>query len=287
MSAEHLRRWALYLAGRGWYVFPLVPGTSRPAVRDWEHRATTDADRISRCWHTGGRAFNIGLATGPSGLVVVDLDPAKTPGQPDGAAALTALAQARGVPLPVTYTVGTPRGTQLYFTTPPGVHLRNTAGTLAPAIDTRAHGGYVVAPGSTRPDGGYELLDDTDPLPLPAWLVQALSQRPPAALSTPTQAAHINPTAYVTAAVEGECHRVRHAQPGQHNAVLCRAAYALGQLIGAGLLDQATAHTELTTAAGALIRSDCGCTPTETARVITTGLTAGTRNPRRGRGAAA
>jgi hypothetical protein len=73
---------------------------------------------------------------------------------------------------------------------------------------------------------------------------------------------------------------VRTALPGQHNAVLCRAAYALGQLIGVGLLDHTTARTELTTAASALIGADCDCTPAEVTRVITAGLAAGARNPR-------
>ena len=74
---------------------------------------------------------------------------------------------------------------------------------------------------------------------------------------------------------------MRTAPPGQHNAVLCRAAYALGQLVGAGLLDYGSARAELTTAAGALIGADCDCTPAEVTRVITAGLAAGTRNPRR------
>jgi hypothetical protein len=63
--------------------------------------------------------------------------------------------------------------------------------------------------------------------------------------------------------------------------VLCRAAYALGQLVGAGLLDHATARADLATAAEVLIRADCDCTPREITRVITAGLTAGARNPRR------
>ena len=69
--------------------------------------------------------------------MVLDLDPADA-GGPDGAAGLAVLAQARGVALGVTFTVATPRGgTHLYYRTPPGVRLRNTAGTLAPRIDTR------------------------------------------------------------------------------------------------------------------------------------------------------
>lgn len=49
---------------------------------------------------------------------------------------------------------------------------------------------------------------------------------------------------------------MRAAPPTQHNAVLCRAAYALGQLVGAGLLDPDTARTELTTAARACLQSE-------------------------------
>lgn len=63
---------ALACARRGWPVFPLVPGGKRPAIKNWEHRATTDTARIERCWGAG--AWNIGLACGPAALVVVDLD---------------------------------------------------------------------------------------------------------------------------------------------------------------------------------------------------------------------
>lgn len=283
MSTGHnLHHRALHLAAMGWRIFPLIPGTKRPAVGDWEHRASSDLDRITRCWQAG-KDFNIGVATGPSGLVVVDLDTTTDdkPG-PDGAAALATLAASRGVELPDTYAVSTPSGGQhLYFTSPPGVRLRNTAGTLARRIDTRAHGGYVVGSGSMLPGGRYELLNDTIPADLPAWLVQALTQRPAASLPARPHIVAADPGGYVSAAVRGEAQRVRHAPRGQHNAVLCRAAYALGQLIGAGLLDTDTARTDLTAAADALICADCGCTSAEVARVINAGLAAGVRNPRR------
>jgi hypothetical protein len=217
---------------------------------------------------------------------VLDLDPATDAGPdtdgPDGATGLAALAQARGVALGATFTVATPRGgTHLYYRTPPGVRLRNTAGTLAPHLDTRAEGGYVVAPGTILPGGAYELVDDTDPPELPGWLVQALTVKPSASLSAPAQRPCTDVGGYVTAAVAGECDKVRHAPPGRHNAVLCRAAYALGQLVGAGLLEHNTARAELIAAGGVLIGADCGCTPTEVTRVIDAGLAAGERNPRR------
>jgi len=281
MSTNPLHDWAQHLASRGWAVFPLAPGTKRPAIREWEHRATTDPDRITRCWRAGA-GFGIGIACGPSRLVVLDLDPATHAGGPDGAIGLAGLAAARGVALGATFTVATPRGgTHLYYSTPPGVQLRNTAGTLAPHLDTRAAGGYVVAPGTVLPNGGYELVDDTDPAELPGWLVQALTVRPSGSLSAPGQRLCAHVGGYVAAAVAGETHKVRHAPPGRHNAVLCRAAYALGQLVGAGLLEHNTAQAELAAAGGFLIGADCDCTPTEVARVIDAGLAAGARNPRR------
>jgi hypothetical protein len=78
------------------------------------------------CWYAGA-GFGIGIATGPSRLVVLDLDPADAGGL-DGAARLAALTAARGVQLAATFTVTTPRGgTHLYYRTPSGVRLRNTA----------------------------------------------------------------------------------------------------------------------------------------------------------------
>jgi hypothetical protein len=291
MNAEYLRHWALDLAERGWHVFPITPGAKKPPVIDrWETRATTDPDQIGYWWrHT---AFSIGIATGPSGLVVIDLDTLKYGehaqdrwailGINSGAGVLRTLARQHGVAVTPTYAATTPSGGwHLYYTTPPGVALRNTHNVIGWKIDTRAHGGYVIAPGSPVPPGGYELFDDRDPVQLPTWLHQALTPTPSPALSAPTVPAATNPTGYTLAAIRGEAQRVRTAPPGQHNAVLCRTAYALGQLIGAGLLDPETARAELTTAADALIGADCDCTPAEVARVITAGLAAGARNPRR------
>src|SRR5258706_240076 len=67
MLAEH----AAELASRGWHVFPCRPGNKRPAVDRWEERACADPQRVAPHWPAGA---NIGLACGPSGLVVVDLD---------------------------------------------------------------------------------------------------------------------------------------------------------------------------------------------------------------------
>ncbi|WP_225848790.1 bifunctional DNA primase/polymerase [Streptomyces sp. HPF1205] len=184
-----LRSAALAAAERGWPVFPLRPGDKRPAITAWEQRATTDSARIERCWaHT---PYNVGIATGPAGLVVVDLDTPKgandvppaawaLPGIGDGADVLAVLAERRGQPYPGhTFTVRTGRGgAHLYFTAPDGAELHNSGGKLGWKVDTRAAGGYVVASGSVVNGRRYETTHDTAPAPLPAWLLQALRPAP-------------------------------------------------------------------------------------------------------------
>lgn len=194
---------ALTAAERGWHVFPLRPGTKRPALhgeatcprtgecagghRKWEQRATTDTDRIRAAWSDA--AFNIGIATGPSDLVVVDLDMPKGKGSsdaPSGAATFAALCERAGHLVPNTYRVRTASGGEhLYFTAPPGVRLTNTAGTVAPLVDTRAWGGYVVAASSTTPAASYEAVGAPVAAPLPSWLLSHPQTSPEACTGSP------------------------------------------------------------------------------------------------------
>ena len=141
---------------------PLVPGKKTPAIRGWEQRATVDRRQIHRWW-AGESCYNIGVATGKSGLVVIDLDggrgdrpPEQFAGAHDGHDVLAMLADAAGAEMPSrTYTVTTPSGCHLYFRTPSGISFRNSAGLLGWRVDSRASGGYVVAAGSVREQGAY------------------------------------------------------------------------------------------------------------------------------------
>ena len=58
---------------------------------------------------------------------------------------------------------------------PAGPALRNTAGRLGWKIDTRGHGGFVVATGSLRRDGRYRITRNHEIAPLLAWLTPALT----------------------------------------------------------------------------------------------------------------
>ena len=126
-------------SARPWTAGRNVPPPTRPG---WP--GTGPADR-----------HNVGVACGPSGLVVVDLDSAAhgelpedrrpMPGVCDGRDVLALLCEWAGHRWPITYAVETPSGgLHLYFRALAGQVLRNTAGKLGPLIDTRARGGYVV-----------------------------------------------------------------------------------------------------------------------------------------------
>lgn len=263
--SEHLLNAALTAAAHGWHVIPLrthdkrpaghaqkhCPGTGRCADghRTPEQRATTDPGLLATAW--AQQPYNVGIATGPSGLLVVDLDtlkPEELNGAPDGATSFAALCERAGQGIPATYRVRTARGGEhLYFTQPPGIRLHNTAGRLAKKIDTRGWGGYVVAAGSTTPDGTYEVMDDRDPVPLPDWLHDALKppQRPAYAMPNSLK----NASGYAAAALRGEADNVATAADGTRNTTLLRAARALGRLIASGDLTRVEVEEALSRAA--------------------------------------
>ncbi len=306
-----LRAAALAHAARGWHVFPLRPDNrphdpdraKRPAFPDhaeddcpgrdprcrdghsgWESRATTDPGRIGRAWQHV--AYNVAIACGPSCLVVIDLDrrkPASTPpagrdGYRHGAEVFADLCREHGQPVPAdTYTVATGSGGRhLYFEHPPGAQLRNTAGALGWLIDTRAHGGYVVAAGSTAGRRPYTVLQDGPPAPLPGWIAALLR---PAELPVPRRVvgdfSAFRRGAYVRGAVTRTLDRLALAPSQGRNNALYVAAVSLGQLAAGGALSGAEVAEALTPTALAI-----GLSERETSRTIRSGLLAGARNPR-------
>ncbi|MGK5638023.1 bifunctional DNA primase/polymerase [Streptomyces sp. URMC 126] len=285
-SSRPLLDAALAAAERGWRVFPIRRGGKCPAVRAWERRATTDVTHISRCWTAS--PFNIGIATGPSKLVVIDLDvpkhgqdlpPAGTPPRvTTGADALSHLASEHGQPFPAdTHTVRTAGGgIHLYFAAPQGVELRNTAGALGWKIDTRAAGGCVVGAGSTVNGKPYTRVVDIDPAPLPHWLFDLLrpATLPPQKPVTVTLGSDRR-SGYLKAAVNGELAKVANSPAHGHNNALYLAAVALGQLVAGGELSAAEVTEWLVVAALRVGQGD-----REARRTIASGLKAGARRPR-------
>jgi Bifunctional DNA primase/polymerase, N-terminal len=252
---------ALAAARHGWPVFPLRAGEKRPRVTEWEAVATTSRDRIWWWWRRHPDD-NVAIATGPAGLVVIDLDLARPDEAPSpehfgargGLDVFAALAAERGYVPGSTWTVQTPSGGRhLYFRAPAtGGPWRNTAGRLGWHIDTRASGGYVVAAGSVVDGRPYNLIHDPDPIELPAWIAQRLALQ---AAPTPARVSGAGeaPKArgYAPAALAGEVERVLDAPVGQRNAALNRAAWNLARHIATGILDRGDVEAALQVAGAA------------------------------------
>ncbi len=262
---------ALENAGRGWAVFPLEPLGKRPLGRlapRGLHDATCDIDRIQAWWRAEPRA-NVAVATGAvSGLVVLDVDGL------DGWRALCAIQDQHPTVL-APYQVDTPRpeGAHRYFVHP-GHNVANSAGRLGPGLDVRGDGGYVVGAGSRRPGGAWVAVlrwEDCPRVVLPPWL----EAKPETPSWKPQPPRLVSGRGYGGAALRSEAQRVRAAVPGSRNATLNGSAFALGQLVGAGLLDRSEAAWALADAA-----QGCGLGEAEAVRTIRSGLAAGEASPR-------
>jgi len=178
---------ALSLAKRGWHVFPLDhPDNARCAgthkrcdgqrgkhpVGAWSRIATTDPQSVKDRFN--GKRRNIGIACGPSGLLVIDED---QPGE------FARYAESVGQAIPDTYTVRTAKGTHYYFQQPDGQPLGNAEGAFGEyGINVRGAGGYVVGPNSAHASGAVytEANPRAEIVPAPVWLIQALRSDKPA-----------------------------------------------------------------------------------------------------------
>ena len=226
---------ALDLAARGLAVFPCLPQAKEPAVKRGFHAATTNPQTIRRFWLIPDR--NIGIATGMASRVwIADID-----GE-CGEANLRRLEAQHGA-LPATWESLTARGRHIWWRCDAPVPC--SAGKIAPGIDVRGCGGYVVAPPSIHPSGrSYEWsVDCADELAVaPAWLLQLARKKPAQTIS---QRAIANmrgrvasPGAYGLAAINSECAELAGIAPGARNNALNRAAFALFQLVAGGELDR-------------------------------------------------
>ena len=133
-------------AARGWAVFPLQPGGKEPLTPHGFKDASIYPEAIAGWWRRWPAA-NVAIATGTlSGVAVLDIDPRN-----GGDESLRDL-EARYGPLPDTPTVLTGGGGQhYYFAIPKGMTVRSRR--LAPGVDLKGEGGYVVAPPSVHPSG--------------------------------------------------------------------------------------------------------------------------------------
>jgi len=135
--------------------------------------ASTDEATL-RQWFDG-KPYNIGICTGDvSSFFVLDRD------DRDGGDKSLAELEANHSPLPTTLTQQTGNGVHYLFKMPTGREVRNSAKKLAPGLDIRGTGGYIVAAPSIHETGRtYTWLDCDLPTreliaDAPSWLLHLI-----------------------------------------------------------------------------------------------------------------
>ncbi|MFE5717837.1 bifunctional DNA primase/polymerase [Streptomyces erythrochromogenes] len=284
------------------------------------HAATLDYSRIDQWWGHNP-ALGVGVACGPADLVVIDIDAhhAEVPsrdrilpgieiaehidltGLATGYHSLAVLAALRGENSPAqdtsTLRVRTPSGgTHVWYRATDGRRWQCSTGSgkraLAWQVDIRAHGGYIIAPGTTTSAGTYTPIGTArKPAPLPPWLAQELQRTghlPAAHIPAPRPVPPRARQAVLAAgggqekmsrlltALLADVAACAHSSEGTgFTEKLNRAAYTLGGLVAAGYLSDEAAEQALRDTAEA-------ARPGQTQRsgqIIRSGMTAGAQRP--------
>ncbi|MFF2388933.1 bifunctional DNA primase/polymerase [Agromyces sp. NPDC058104] len=157
---------ALAIAETGLKVFRLRPLDKRPLYEGWQQEATTDPAVIAQWWAENPN-MNYGIPTGlDNNLDVIDLDGPE------------AVSWWRSTGFHSDAMVATPSGpnrVHVYWRID-DVEIPNSQSRLAPHVDVRGEGGYVVGPGSIIPAGTYRGTIRNIP-DMPAELIAMMPQR--------------------------------------------------------------------------------------------------------------
>ncbi len=158
------------------------PG-KHPRTRRGFKDATTDREQVAKWWRDWPDA-NIGIPTGPaSGLMALDIDPRNGGGE-----SWDSLMVQHGSPPSTAEQVTGGGGRHIMFRDP-GVPV---PAELAPGIDVKSAGGYVVVSPSIHPSGRRYSWDGTEGVlalkkvaAVPAWLLERFAERLQKKRSTP------------------------------------------------------------------------------------------------------
>jgi hypothetical protein len=237
---------ALGLAGEGLPVFPCTTNKV-PTCPSGFKAATRESASVRELWRRYPGAL-VGVRTGAeSGFDVLDLDVK----HPEARAWWVEKRQR----LPETRTHRTKSG-GLHLILEHATDVRCSAGRIAPGVDTRGDGGYIV----WWPAAGYPVLSDLPLAPWPMWLVAML--RPPT--SCRSKMTMIVPDDH---GVGGLVRAIVTAPVGSRNNVLFWASCRMAQRVRSKLLDPVTALVILIESA-----RRAGISDTEARRTALSGL---------------
>lgn len=264
LSTATLLEAALHYAEAGVPVFPCGLDKA-PLVQGGFKTATTNSSQIREWWRQWPEA-SIGVPTGnASGVFALDVD------MPDGTRHLDQLESKFGrLPKTLTQRTGS-GGMHLFFASYEGVEVKNKVRHSGTHLDVRGDGGYVIVPPSGHPAGSNYTWQEEHPVAdAPEWLFRWMNQAPPQQGGSPLPM--VNSSAYAESAFKAEISAVRQAPNGKRNNTLNKAAFSLGQLVGAGHLDQREVEKALFGASS--------LPSNEKAKTIRSGLSSGMEQPR-------
>ena len=290
---------ALAHAKAGIPVFPALISSNKktgkwdkqPAIKKWRENATTDPIQIQRWFDLSPKAV-AGIELGRAGLMVIDAD---RHGGPDGVVNFYDLqVKHGGLPEgPVTNTAG--GGQHFFFMQPNGEPFGNSTGNLPPGVDVRGKGGWVVAPGSVRPDGArweempgiaslVEAFKEGTVPTLPVWLGatirMAKSKPPPStngahpAVATVATIATGREAVYARQALRGAAKDLADAPDGSRNETLNAKTFRMARMAARGWIAQSDVVDALHEAA-----KESGLDDAEIQKSLASGMTAGLDNP--------
>jgi putative DNA primase/helicase len=254
---------------------PIFPCTKEktPRTPHGYKDATTETKGIKRWWQKHMFAM-IGMPTGTaSGIDVLDLD------VKNGKNGFNAVPNWQDLsPIIVRTPSG---GAHLWFKSDGTVRCSTSA--IAPGVDTRGEGGYVILPPSFNIEGKYlfEKGGIGELGSLPPWpeefAIAKRSRALPSLAAVQKEPTHYADTESLSAASElnEACAEMAATNEGSRNDTLNKLAFTLGQLIGAGRLEKSAATARLAEAA-----KKAGLGDAEIAATIKSGTDAGRKEPR-------
>src|SRR6516165_11132006 len=245
-GGEDLLDAGLRAADRGWKIFP-CKSDKTPLVQ-WSQAATTD-EAIITAWAKHWLGAQWGRAL-PQDVVVVDLD------MKHGKNGIREFERLQGCK-PEEFDaprVATATGGLHIYTDAAGRDFKNTTDKIAPGVDSKTDGGYVIIPSG---NGSYRWLTDPDTPkpPAPAWTEVAL-QQPVDFVPSAEARSFQGCSPFGDAILAGACETIANTPGGQQAITLNRRSFVVGQYVGGGLIERDAAIEALTAAGLRMVNTE-------------------------------
>lgn len=235
--------WALRYAAQGNYVFPVhspifeEDGSVKCSCGDaecndigkhprvkWSKEATIDPNIIRYWWQKWPNA-NIGISTGPSHLVVIDLDGL------EGIENFKALVGENEIPATAMISMSGREegGVHFWFRASKNIEINKSISVIGDKIDIIAKGGYIVAPPSLHATGNrYQLLSNepVEPSELPEWLIELLIRAQNGQVSRDSKWEE-----KAESILNQALKKIPKAKKGNRRTILNKQAYRVGRII--------------------------------------------------------